>query len=97
MSTETTANCDKCGVPYNHYETFYTDRCDECTVKTEGKTIAELEKEDSKYDHIGKGSIEIVDIQGNLVASIGEDDVILQNGYRVTEDGEVIKIKGEAK
>lgn len=42
-------------------------------------------------------SIEIVDVHGNLVASIGENDVILQNGYKVAEEGEVIKIKGEVK
>jgi ssDNA-binding Zn-finger/Zn-ribbon topoisomerase 1 len=42
--------CEKCGKAFDYYESFYTDICDSCTEIVEGKTIEELEKEDSKYD-----------------------------------------------
>lgn len=46
------STCDKCGKLFDHYESFYTDMCDPCTEKAEGKTLAELKKEDSKYDDV---------------------------------------------
>lgn len=44
------STCDNCGNLFDHYATFYTDICDSCAEKVEGKTIAELEKEDARFD-----------------------------------------------
>jgi hypothetical protein len=44
--------CNKCGNLFDHYETFYTDICDPCAEKSEGKSLAELEKEDAKFDDV---------------------------------------------
>ncbi|MBV6717227.1 hypothetical protein [Paenibacillus chitinolyticus] len=43
-------NCTRCGKAFDHYESFYTDLCDPCAEIAEGKTVAEMEQEDAKYD-----------------------------------------------
>lgn len=47
---ETTNVCDKCGKGFDHYNSYYTDICDSCTEKVEGKSIAELQREAAKND-----------------------------------------------
>lgn len=48
--------CNKCGKGFDHYRSFYTDICNPCAEEVEGKTLAELEKEDSKFDDVVTGA-----------------------------------------
>lgn len=55
---EITNHCAKCGEGFNHYESHYTDLCDPCTEKAEGKTIEALQKEAGKDDDLSIKTIE---------------------------------------
>lgn len=50
------STCDKCGKLFDHYESFYTDICDPCTEKVEGKPMSELKKDAAKFDDVTTNS-----------------------------------------
>jgi hypothetical protein len=50
------SRCDKCGINFDHYSSFYTDICDPCAEIVTGKMVAVLQSEDAKYDDVSKNS-----------------------------------------